>query len=285
MNRKLFVSRITKMVVFTIVCAITAAFALPAAAVTMSDLMKYLPENAQVVVGIPDIQAVEEAGAPLMNIGPLSEISNLAWELGGDTLSEGLTKNGVKAAAPGVVFLAAASENDISVGGVLMVEDEALVKESIAGLLSSEGTEIELTGEIKGSFNSADDVGYFINDGKLFVASSESLLQQLAARVATPAEVNYVAKDEVIIWSRIDILENSNILSMADELAYLKPLFNSLKPFSDEVLVAIGEDAGQAYVRVAARDSSGTAIESPGPLSLHGYMDAAAPVLVNLRIT
>ncbi|HQN02190.1 MAG TPA: hypothetical protein PLL36_14010, partial [Candidatus Hydrogenedentes bacterium] len=58
-----------------------------------------------------------------------------------------------------------------------------------------------------------------------------------------------------------------------------------LKPFSDEVLLAIGEEYGEAYVRIAARDNTEAGVEPPGALGLHGYMDAAAPLLVNLRIT
>lgn len=279
MNRKLSASRM----MMVAICAITIAFSLSATAATMSDLMKYLPADAQIAVGLPDIEAVETAGAPLMDLGPLSEISNLAWELGGDTLSEGLTKSGIKAAAPGVVFLSAASANDINVCGVLMVEDEALVKETLSNLLSGEGSEVELPGDIKG--RSTGDASYFFNDGKLFVASSAALLEQLATRIATPAAVNYETKDEVVVWSRIDIIENSNLLTLVDELAYVKPIIAALKPFSDEVLFAIGEEYGKAYVRVAARDLSGEDVESPGPLAMHGYMDAAAPVMVNLRIT
>ena len=280
MNSKHFTTRISTL---ALVCAMAVVFGLTASAATMSDLMKYLPADAAIAVGLPDIEAVETAGAPLMDVGPLSEISNLAWQLGGDTLSEGLTKSGVKAAAPGAIFLSATSPSDVNVCGVLMVEDEALVRETMTNLLSGEGSEVELPGEIKG--RSSGDVSYFINDGKLFVASSSALLQQLATRNAEPATVNYETKDEVVVWSRIDIIENTNLLGMADELAYLKPLINTLKPFTDEVLLAIGEEYGQAYVRMAARDNTEEGAVSPGPLGLHGYMDAAAPLLVNLRIT
>ena len=232
----------------------TITFGMSASAATMSDLMKYLPADAQIAVGLPDIQAVETAGAPLLEVGPLSEISNLAWELGGDTLSEGLTESGINAAAPGVVFLNAPTQDDVRVCGVLMVADEAKVKETLANLLSGEGTEITLPGEIKG--RNAGEASYFINDGKLFVASNETLLQQLATRIAEPADIKYETKDEVVLWSRIDIIENSGLLNLTEEMAYVKPLINTLKPFTDEVLLAIGENAGQAYVRAAARDNT-----------------------------
>lgn len=279
MNRKQFTSLMTIAAAF----AVTIAFGMSASAATMSDLMKYLPADAQIAIGLPDIQAVETAGAPLLEVGPLSEISNLAWELGGDTLSEGLTESGINAAAPGVVFLNAPTKDDVRVCGVLMVADEAKVKETLANLLSGEGTEITLPGDIKG--RNAGEASYFINDGKLFVASNETLLQQLATRIAEPADVKYETKDEVVLWSRIDIIENSGLLDLTEEMAYVKPLINTLKPFTDEVLLAIGENAGQAYVRAAARDNTPEGAVSPGALGLHGYMDAAAPVLANLRIT
>ena len=69
MNKKLSTFRMTTVAV---VCVMTVALGLPATAVTMSDLMKYLPQDAQIAVGLPDIEAVETAGAPLMEIGPAS---------------------------------------------------------------------------------------------------------------------------------------------------------------------------------------------------------------------
>lgn len=280
MNRN---QSIFRMMAVAGVCVATLVLGLSASAATMSDLMKYLPADAQIAVGLPDIAAVEVAGAPLLEVGPLTAINDLAWELGGDTLAEGLTKGGVNAFAPGVIFLSATSPQDISVCGVLMVSDEALVKETITDLAAGEGVEIDLPGENKG--RDAGDVSYFIKDDKLFLASKVSLLEQLATRSAEPADVKYQTRDEVVIWSRIDIIENSGLLDMAEELAHLKPLINTIKPFSDEVLFAIGEEYGEAYVRAAARDNTETGVESPGPLGLHGYMDASAPLLVNLRIT
>ncbi|HDP35590.1 MAG TPA: hypothetical protein ENN29_10825, partial [Candidatus Hydrogenedentes bacterium] len=281
MNRKSISSRAA----VALMGAAIFTLGMSASAVTMSDLMKYLPQDAQIAIGLPDIEAVESAGAPLLKNSPLSRIGELAVMLGGDTVSEGLADCGVKAAAPGAVFIAISPENDVKVSGVLMVDDAEKIKEAMVGLLSGEGAEVALPGDLKGRFVAGSGVGYFINGDKLFVGSSEALLEQLAARIDAPAEVHYEAKDEVVVWSRIDAIENGNLLSLADELAYLKPILSTLKPFSDEVLLAIGEDAGSAYVRAAARDAAGEPVASPGALALHGYMDAAAPVLLNLRIT
>lgn len=280
MNRKQSTYR---MMAITVVCAATLALGFGASAATMSDLMAYLPADAQLAVGLPDIAAVESAGGPLLEVGPLSEISNLAWELGGDTLAEGLTEGGVNASGPGVIFLSAATPGDIGVCAILMVSDEDLVKETITDLAAGEGTAIDLPGENKGY--DTGDVSYFMKDGKLLLASKVGLLEQLATRLADPVDIKYETKDEVVVWSRIDIIENSGLLDLKEELSYLKPLINTIKPFSDEVLLAIGEQWGEAYLRIAAHDNTEAGVESPGSLGLHGYMDAAAPLLVNLRIT
>ncbi len=259
-----------------------------AQAATVTDLFKYLPADAQIAVGIPDIAAVETAGAPLLKLPALSQISSLAGSLGGDTLAAGLANAGVNASAPGAVFLQSGAGSDVLFSGVLLLDDADKAVAALTGLLGGEGAEVALPGDIKGRFVAGNGVGYFVNEGKLFVASTEALLGQLADRIAAPAQVNYGVegpKDEVVAWSRIDIIEGQDLLSKIEALAFLKPILTTLKPFSDEVIFAIGEDAGQAYLRLAAHDSSGAAVASPGSLALHGFMDADAPVLMNLRIT
>ncbi len=283
MNSKKTTLGMSATIIVSLVCA--ALFALPAAAATMDDLMQYLPADAHIAVGLPDIEAVETRGAPLFATGPLSQISSLAVALGGDTLSEGLSNSGIRAAAPGAVFLSVASANDIRVSGVLMVENADTVKATMVNLLGGEGSEVALPGDLAGRFVAGSGVGYFLSEDKLFIASSEALLEQLAARKAAPAEVNYTAKDEVVIWSRIDTLQENNLVALVDQNGYLETLLNTIKPFSDEVILAIGEEMGQAYLRAAARDSNGETVPSPGTLALHGYMDADAPLLMNLRIT
>ncbi len=283
MNHRTVTSRANKTILVAVLCA--TLFVLPATATTMSDLMRFLPADGHVAIGLPDIEAVESAGQPLMQLGPLSDLSSLAVMLGGDTLSEGLANCGVNANAPGAIFLSVASAHDVRVAGVLMVADADTVKDTMPNLLGGDGAEVSLPGDIAGRFVAGSGVGYFLNDDKLFIASSEALMEQLAARIAAPADVNYVAKDEVVIWSRIDIIQENDLLSLMDELSHLNPVLNSLSSFSDEVIFAIGEELGEAYVRVAARDSSGEEVPSPGTLALHGYMDADAPLLANLRLT
>ncbi len=257
-------------------------------AATVTDLLQFLPPDAHAAVGLPDIAIVEQVGAPLFSLPYLSEIGMLAGHLGGDTLAEGLTKSGINANAPGAAFVQVTSSSDIDACGVLMVADEAKARETLVSLIGSEGTEITLPGDIKGRFVSDPGVGYFFQGDKLFVGSNEVLLQQLAGRIAEPAAISYGKngpKDEVVAFSRIDIIEQSNLLTTIGALGMFKPLLDTIKPFSDEVLLAIGETGGKAYMRVAAHDSSNTPIAAPAPLGLHGFMDPAAPAVLNLRIT
>ncbi len=254
---------------------------------TMPELMKFMPADAHIALGLPDIAGVEQAGSPLFKLPQLSRINEAAVMLGGDTIAEGLANSGIAASAPGAVFLQIGAAGDISVGGVLVVADDEKVRDTMKSLLGGDGAEVDLPGGISGRFVSADKVGYFFNDGNFFVASNQTLLEQLAARNANPAEINYGksgAKDEVVVWTRLDTIEENNLLGKIEPLSALAPALKTLQPFSDEVIFAIGEQAGKAYLRVAARDSSGAA-SSPGALALHGFMDTGAPVLLNLRLT
>ena len=257
-------------------------------AATVADLLKFLPPNAQAAVGLPDIAAVEQAAAPLLQLPQLSQISSLAVHLGGDTLAEGLANSGINVQAPAAGFVKVTRTTDIDGCGVLMVQDAAKVKETLFALLGTEGTEITLPGDVKGRFIAEPGVGYFFQDDKLFLSSDEELLQQMAGRITEPAAVNYGKngpKDEVVAFSRIDIIEQSNLLNTIPGMGMFKPLLDTIKPFSDEVILAVGEAAGKAYLRVAAHDISNAPITPPAPLGLHGFMDPGAPAVMNLRIT
>lgn len=261
---------------------------LPAQAATVADLLKFMPADAQAAVGIPDIAEVEKAGAPMLMLPMLSELSTLAVQLGGDTLAEGLTNSGINANAPGAAFVKSATGSDVDGCGILMVADADKVRETMISLVGGEGSAIALPGDLEGRLAPGGDVAYAIAGDKLFVASNEALLKQLAERISAPAEVNYGKggpKDEVVLFSRLDIIEQSNLMSTIPPLAMVKPLMDTIKPFSDEVILAIGEDAGKAYLRVAARDTGNASLAAPSPLTLHGFMDPSAPVVLNLRLT
>ena len=268
--------------------ALAAVLGCAAQADTVSDLLKFLPPSATAAVGLPDIAAVEQAAAPLLALPQLSQISAVAGQLGGSTLAEGLANSGINVQAPGAGFVKINGISDIDGCGVLMVQDAAKVQNTLLSLLGTEGNEITLPGDIKGHFIADPGVGYFLQGDKLFVSSNEELLGQLAGRLAEPAAVNYGKdgpKDEVVAFSRIDIIEQSNLLNTIPGLGMLLPLVNTIKPFSDELILAIGESAGKAYLRVAAHDISNAPITPPAPLSLNGFMDPGAPAVLNLRIT
>lgn len=257
-------------------------------AATVNDLLVFLPSGAQAAVGLPNIAAVEQTAAPLLMLPFLAPVSTVAVALGGDTIAQGLTNAGVDANGPAVAFVQLGEANKIDVCGVLMIQDAAKLQETLTGLIGSTGSEITLPGDIKGRFVPDSGVGYFIQGDKLFVGSTEALLQQLATRITAPAAVSYgkgAPKDEVVAFSRIDIIEQSNLLTVVPALAMFKPILDTLKPFSDEVILAIGETGGKAYLRVAAHDISNAPIVAPAPLALHGFMDPAAPAVLNLRIT
>ena len=257
-------------------------------AATVNDLLAFLPSGAQAAVGLPSIAAVEQAAAPLLALPMLSEVSTLAVALGGDTLAQGLAQSGVDVNAPAAAFVQVGEGNTIQGCGVLVVQDAAKLQETLTGLLGNAGGEITLPGDIKGRFAPDSGVGYFLQGDKFFVGTSEPLLQQLATRIAEPAMVSYgknASKDEVVAFTRIDIIEQSNLLTNVPALAMFKPILDTIKPFSDELILAIGEAAGKAYIRLAAHDIGNAPIAAPAPLSLHGFMDPGAPAVMNLRIT
>lgn len=259
-----------------------------ATAATMPELLQFMPPDAHIAIGLPDIAAVEQAGAPLLRMPPLARIRGLAMQLGGDTIGEALANSGIAAAAPGTMFLRIGPGNAMDYSGVLVVDDADKVMETMTSLLGGAGAAIALPDGIEGRFVSGDGVGYFIHGDRFFVASSESLLQQLAARNTAPAEINYGrdgVRDEVVVWTRFDTIEEQNLLGRAPQLSTLEPVVNALKGYSDEAIFAVGETLGKAYVRLAARDNSEAGVSSPGPLGLHSYMDPEAPLLLNLRIT
>ena len=235
-------------------------------AATVNDLLTFLPSGAQAAVGLPSIAAVEQAAAPLLALPMLSEVSTLAVALGGDTLAQGLAQAGIDVNAPAAAFVQVGEGNTIQGCGVLVVQDAAKLQETLTGLVGNAGSEITLPGDIKGRFAADSGVGYFMQGDKFFVGTSEPLLQQLATRIAEPATVSYgknASKDEVVAFTRIDIIEQSNLLTNVPALAMFKPILDTIKPFSDELILAIGEAAGKAYVRLAAHDISNAPIAAP----------------------
>lgn len=260
----------------------------PAFAASVGELLKFMPPDTHIALGIPDIAAVEKEAAPFLALPFLSDISSFAVQLGGDTLADGLMQSGIDASGPAVGFIQLGASSDLTACGILIVKEEGKVRETLKSLLGSQGTELILPGDIKGQFFASNGVGYFLHDNKLFLGSDELMLQQLAGRISEPAAINYGKdgpKDEVVAFSRIDILEKVDLATVAPVLAMLKPVLDTIKPFSDEILLAVGQKDGKAYLRVAARDINNVPVEPPAPLTLHGYMDPEAPVVLNLRMT
>jgi len=259
-----------------------------AQAATVGDLLTFLPSGAQAAVGLPDIVGVEKAAEPLLALPFFGDVFSVAVMLGGDTISEGLANAGIDVNGPAAGFLQVGAANKLDGCGVLMVQDAAKVNETLTSLLGGSGAEITLPGDIKGRFVSEMGVGFFLQGDKIFVGSTEGLLQQLATRIADPAVVNYGKegpKDEVVIFSRIDIIEQSGLITNIPALGMFQPILDTVKPFTDEVILAVGEAAGKAYIRLAAHDISNAPVAAPAPLGLHGFMDPEAPVVLNLRLT
>lgn len=260
----------------------------PVQAATVGDLLSFLPSGAQAAVGLPSITGVEQAAEPLLALPFLGDVFSVAVMLGGDTISEGLANAGIDVNGPAVGFVQLGAGNKVNGCGVMMIQDATKVQETLDSLLGGSGSDITLPGDIKGRFVSDMGVGYFIQGDKIFIGSTEELLQQLATRIADPALVNYGKggpRDEVVAFSRIDIIEQSGLIANIPALGMFQPILDTLKPFTDEVILAVGEEAGKAYIRVAGHDISNAPVAAPAPLGLHGFMDPEAPVVLNLRLT
>ena len=267
--------------------ALCSVFVFTAQAASISELLGFLPEGCQFAVALPNIESVEKEAAPLLQLPFASEADAFAAALGGDTFSEGLEKCGINIKAPAVLFTRFDSPRDVVFGGILQVKDAAAASSAVAGLVAGSSEEVDLRGDLKASYVDSSHVGYFMNGDKLFIASSLSMLNHFADRIQAPQAIRYNPgnREEVVAFTRIDLLDKSGLLDSVPQLAKVKPIVDTLRPFSDELILAIGEVAGQAYLRAAAHDSSNAPVPSPGALGLHGFMNPEAPLVANLRLT
>lgn len=256
-------------------------------AASVSELLGLLPEDAHIAVALPSIAGVEKEAAPLLALPFASDVEMVAAMMGGETLSEGLANYGINVDQPGAVFVSFDSPRDVKVGGVLNVKDQDILKEMLAGVIPSSADEVDLPGGLTAKYADSSNVGYFLQGDKVFIGSSISMLHRMAERAQTPKAVRYVpgAREEVVAFTSIDKLDKSGVLDAIPELGKIKPLIDTIRPFSDELLLAIGDQAGKAYLRAAAHDSGNSPVLSPGALALHGFMNPGAPLVANLRIT
>ncbi|NLO33985.1 MAG: hypothetical protein GX117_11665 [Candidatus Hydrogenedentes bacterium] len=266
------------------------AGAVTAQAVTINELLAFQPAGTQLALGFPSIADVEKNASPILDL-PLpyvERVSTVATMLGSDTLSEGLAKCGVNVNAPAVAFLHYKNDDDVAGAVVLTIDDADALNETLSFLLGGMGEEIALPNDISGHYSPDQKISFFLRDNKFFLASNKELVEQLATRTSNPAVVKYGKegnKDEVVALTRFDIIEESGLLTDIAALGMFQPLMDTLKEFSDEVLVAIGEKAGKAYVRLAAHDMSDAPLTAPAPLKLNEFLDPQAPVALNLRLT
>jgi|LSQX01.2.fsa_nt_gb hypothetical protein len=254
---------------------------------SVSDLLSLLPEDAHFAVALPNIAGVEKEAAPILALPFASDVEMAAAMLGGDTLAEGLDNVGIDVNQPGAVFVRFESLQDLRVGGVLQVKDEGALVDFLTGIIGSSAEDVDLPGGRQAKFVDSSKVGYFLQGNKVFIGSSIAMLNRMSDRIESPRAVRYApgTREEVVAFTRMDLLDGSGLLDSVPELDKIKPLLDTIRPFSDELLLAIGEKAGKAYLRAAAHDTGNAPLPSPGPLGFHGFLNADAPLVANLRLT
>lgn len=277
----------TRFFVAGITLALLVSFTGLAQADSVSELLGFLPEEAHFALALPSIAGVEKEAAPLLALPFAADVEMVAAMLGGDSLAEGLANVGINVDQPGAVFLQVDPPLNVKIGGVLQVKDEETLVDFLTGILGSSTADVDLPGDRKAKFSDSNDVGYFLKDNKVFIGSSIAMLNRLSNRIENPRANRYApgAREEVVAFTNVDLLDGSGLLETVPALGKIKPLIKTIRPFSDELLLAIGEKDGKAYLRAAAHDKGNAPIPSPGQLGLHGFMNEGAPLVANLRNT
>ncbi len=241
----------------------------PAFTPVVGDVLQYLPDHAQLAIGLPPINGILNKALPFAKrIAPPEldiekEYENIIRDLARDadapdakTLGEIAAAKGVDADAPIAVFAdfnksfqkaGAKTEVDLAdleppaIAGVLCLKDaakaEATVKEliSLSPDLSGVTAETVSVGDI--AIQVYDAYGYFIADNKIALGSLD-LVKQVAERFASPAILRYgtaacpaTAPDEAAI-----LMRGKQFISLLKRVLPALDMFGD-QPFAEPLLL------------------------------------------------
>ena len=269
-------------------CASTGAWA-------QGNPLSLMPESAQAAVFLPSVEFVEKQGAVAMTVPGVKDNVNIEEVLGDlpsklgvkdpSSLVEVFKAAGLATDKPLAVFVAVGADAQ-TIAGVLPVADEKVATEKMKLIFDAKPEEIAV-GEAKGLFVKEEDIGYSIQGGYVFIGSTPEMINQVAAKAKSPVTLAYMkanAPQEVAVVTSIDRLISGGILKTTlPSGANLAPAIDYLKSFIDEIVLGVGEQNGEAYVRVGMHDPAGAVAAPASALKLHALFGGDAPVMVDLR--
>jgi hypothetical protein len=269
---------------------------LAAGAWAQGNPLSLMPESAQAAIFLPSVDFVEKQGAVAMTIPGVKEKVNVEEALGDlpsklgvkdpTSLVEVFKAAGLATDKPLAVFVTNSPATAQSVAGALPVADEKLAAEKMKLIFKAKPEEIAV-GDVKGLFAKEEEIGYSIQGGYVFIGSTPEMIGQVAAKVKSPVTLAYMksnAPQEVAVVTSIDRLISGGVISTTlPSGANLAPTIDYLKSFIDEIVLGIGEQNGDAYVRVGMHDPTGAVAAPASPLKLNGLFAGEAPVMVDLR--
>jgi hypothetical protein len=258
--------------------------------------LSLMPESAQAAVFLPSVDFVEKQGAVAMTVPGVKDNVNIEEVLGDLPTKLGVKDPsspvevfkaaGLSTDKPLAVFLATNGADSQTVAAALPVADEAVAAEKMKLIFTGKPEEITV-GEAKGLFLKDEDIGYSIQGGYVFIGSTPEMIGQVAAKVKSPVTLAYMksnAPQEVAVITSIDRLLSGGILKTTlPSGANLAPTIDYLKSFIDEIVLGIGEQNGEAYVRVGMHDPTGAVAAPASALKLHALFAGEAPIMVDLR--
>jgi len=198
----------------------------PAFAPVVNDVLKYLPDSAQLAIALPSINGILDKALPFAkriappDVDVEKEYEDIIRDLARDadapdakTLKEIAAAKGIDADAPLAVFAdfnesfkKAGDKTEIdlddleppAIAGVLCLKDaakvEATAKELISPRLDLSGVTAEPVSVGDIAIQAYGAYGYFIADNKMALGSLD-LVKQVAERFASPASLRYGTAD------------------------------------------------------------------------------------------
>ncbi len=269
---------------------------LAAGAWAQGNPLSLMPETAQLALLLPSIDYVEKQGAVAMTVPGVKEnvkieaiLGDLPSKLGvkdPTSLVEVFKAVGLATDKPLAIF--AVTTGTGTGAAALPVADEKLATEKMKLIFEGKPEEITV-GEAKGLFSkdSKDTIGYSIQSGYVFIGTTPEMIAQVAAKMKSPVTLAYMksnAPQEAAVVTSIDRLISGGVLKTTlPSGANLTPTIDYLKSFIDELVLGVGEQNGEAYVRVGMHDPAGAVAAPASPLKLHALFAGEAPVMVDLR--
>ncbi len=257
--------------------------------------LSLMPETAQAAVLLPSVDYLEKQSAVAMGVPGVKEKANVAELLGDlstklgvkdpNSLVQVFKAAGLATDKPLALFVTASTESQNG-AGALPIADEKVATEKLKLIFSGKPEEITV-GEAKGLFSKSDNFGYSIQGSYVFLGSTPEMIAQVAAKVKSPVALAYMksnAPQEVAVITSLDRLISAGLIKPTlPSGANLSPAIDYLKSFIDEIVLGIGEQNGEAYVRVGMHDPAGPVAAPASPLKLNALFGGSAPIMIDLR--